>query len=447
MAFTTGLNNYNTTKWLVNPTAGLGTHTTISSALTSASSGDDIYIMPGPYTENLTLKAGVNLIAYNTDALSGTVNITGKLSASFSGTCNITGVELTTNSAFLLELTGANATIVNIFDSYLNCSNNTGISSTGSNSSAQVNVYDSSGNLGTTGIGLFACTNGSLALYRFVLNNSGSSVTANTFSGVTCSINQSYMGNGITTSGSTAFLVCRNSFFEVGNQTPITSNSTVSGVCTTLFDSYFSCGNATPFVVGASSLIQCTGCTTFTTSATCCSGSGTFKYGNLVQANTVGTLSATTLVAFGTIGNQTSTAPSAGYIGEVLSAANTTGTSALVSATITNVTSVTLTPGIWDITGTVNFIGTGNNTSTYAAMGIATANNSLSPADSFGAGIGMLQNQISGAVVTNSSNCNLLCGPGRLSVSANTTYYLNCQLTASVINCKGYGVIRAVRVA
>ena len=158
MAFTTGVNNYNTTKWLVNPTAGLGTHTTIATALTAASSGDDIYIMPGTYTENPTLKAGVNLIAYNTDSPSGQVIINGKCSASFSGTCNLTGIQLQTNSDNLLSLTGANATIVNLFNCYFNCLNNTGISSTGSNSSAQVNIYTCSGGLGTTGIGYWSVT-------------------------------------------------------------------------------------------------------------------------------------------------------------------------------------------------------------------------------------------------------------------------------------------------
>jgi len=449
MAFTTGLNNYNTTKWLVNPTAGLGTHTTIASALTSASSGDDIYIMPATYTENLTLKAGVNLIAYNTDSQNGPVTIIGKCSASFSGTANITGMRLQTNSAFLLELTGANVTIVNIFNCDLKCANNTGISSTGSNSSAQINCYQCTGSLDTTGIALYACTNGTLGLYEFVLNNPGGSTTANTFSGLVLTHKYCYMGNGTTTSGSTATFLAQHSYYELStsNATVVTSNSTAANNATILFACYLASGSAVPMVVGSGSTLQCTACTTFSTNSACVTGAGTFKYGTLIQASTQGTLSATTLNGYGLVANQTGNAPTAGYIGEVLSASNTTGTSALVSATITNVSSVTLTPGIWDVAGIVDFIGTGANTVTYIAMAIATANNSLTPADNFGSGIGMLQNQISGAVVTGTTNANLACGPGRIYVTANTTYYLNCQMNASIINCKGYGVIRAVRVA
>lgn len=449
MAFTTGLNNYNTTKWLVNATAGLGTHTTIATALTSASSGDDIYIMPGTYTENLTLKAGVNLIAYNTDSSNGTVTIIGKCSASFTGTANITGIRLQTNSAFLLELTGANVTVVNLYNCDLKCANNTGISSTGSNSSAQINCYQCTGSLDTTGIALYACTNGTLGLYEFVLNNPGGSTTANTFSGLVLTHKYCYMGNGTTTSGSTATFLAQHCYYELSasNATVVTSNSTSANNSTVLFNCYLASGSAVPMVVGSGSTIQCTGCTTFSSNSACITGAGTFNYGTLIQASTQGTISATTKSGFGTIANPTANAPTAGYIGEVLSASNTTGT-AFSSGTIANISSVTLTPGIWDITGTLNFIPTGTMaTNSYTGMAIATANNTLTPADDFGSGIGMLQCQTSAAVVVTATGCNLLCGPGRLYVSANTTYYLNGKITAGTTNCKGYGVIRAVRVA
>jgi pectin methylesterase-like acyl-CoA thioesterase len=65
MTFTHALstNNYGPAKFIVSSSAANGTHTTIAAALTSASTGDTIFIRPGTYTENLTLKAGVNLTA------------------------------------------------------------------------------------------------------------------------------------------------------------------------------------------------------------------------------------------------------------------------------------------------------------------------------------------------------------------------------------------------
>ena len=49
-------NLFGTARFIVNPTAGLGNYTTIQAAITAASAGDTIFIMPAVYTENLTLK-------------------------------------------------------------------------------------------------------------------------------------------------------------------------------------------------------------------------------------------------------------------------------------------------------------------------------------------------------------------------------------------------------
>ena len=93
-------NTFCTAKWIVSPTATDGTHTTIAAALTAASSGDTIFIRPGTYTENLTLKAGVNLAAYDCDAFSGQVTISGKCSFSAAGQVDISGIRLQTNGDF-----------------------------------------------------------------------------------------------------------------------------------------------------------------------------------------------------------------------------------------------------------------------------------------------------------------------------------------------------------
>jgi hypothetical protein len=449
MAVTTGDNNFNTTKWIVNKTAGLGTHTTIASALTSASSGDDIYIMPGTYTESPGLKAGVNLIAYNTDGYSGTVIIKGTCTAGFNGTANITGCQLQTNTINVLSLTGANATVVNLINCYINCTNQTGISSTGSNSVATISLYNCTGNLGTTGIAYFSVTNGTLALYQCVFNNSGNSTTANTFSGLSLTYKKCYIGNGTTTSGSTAVFLSDTNYYATSatNATAITSNSTVASQSTISLNDYFSTGSATPIVVGASSTIFVTNATTYSSSATLVSGAGTFTYGGLVQSQTVGTLSATTLVSCGTIGNQTSTAPAAGYIGEVIQAANTSGTTITPTATVINISSITLTPGIWDISGNLYFNPTGANIYTFLEAFIATTSNGSTPADNFGASVGMLLSALAVSVTTSTLTTTLKIGPGRLSVSVNTTYYLNAYMNATTLNMSGAGVIRAVRVA
>src|SRR5690242_8473255 len=111
-------NTFTTAKWIVSATASDGTHTTIGAALTSASSGDTIFIRPGTYTENLTLKAGVNLTAYTCDALTPNVTISGTCTFTAAGTVSISGIRLQTNSAALLAVTGSAASIVNLDNCY-----------------------------------------------------------------------------------------------------------------------------------------------------------------------------------------------------------------------------------------------------------------------------------------------------------------------------------------
>ncbi len=109
-------NTFGCAKWIVSSDATQGTHTTIAAAITSASSGDTIFIRTGTYTENLTLKAGVNLTAYGCDglstnagaALSTNVTIVGSLTASYTGAVTISGVQLKTNGAAAVITSGSN---------------------------------------------------------------------------------------------------------------------------------------------------------------------------------------------------------------------------------------------------------------------------------------------------------------------------------------------------
>ena len=80
--------NYSTACSHIVDANGSGDFTTIAAALTAASSGQTIFIRPGTYTENPTLKAGVNLSTFPSDATSGTVIIKGKCTLS-TGTVEI----------------------------------------------------------------------------------------------------------------------------------------------------------------------------------------------------------------------------------------------------------------------------------------------------------------------------------------------------------------------
>ena len=206
MTYKTADNNFGTAKWIVDSTAGQGTHTTIASALTSASSGDTIFIRPGSYTEDLTLKAGVNLSAYDCDAITPNVTIVGKCTHNTAGTLTCSGIRFQTNSDYCIVNSGSSASILNLVDCYINGSNSSPISFTSSSSSAQVNLFKCRGDLGTTGIKFFDQTSaGTLKIEYSRFDNSGSSTTASTASAGNTNFHFSIILFAITTSSTNTF--------------------------------------------------------------------------------------------------------------------------------------------------------------------------------------------------------------------------------------------------
>lgn len=213
MTFTHALatNNYGPAVFIVDSNAANGTHTTIQAAITAASSGNTVFVRPGTYTENLTLKAGVNLTAYTGDgSLNSTsaVIILGKATLTAAGTVNISGIQLKTNSDFYLAVTGSADSIVNLESCYLNASNNTGISYTTSGTGSKIIAFNCYGDVGTTGIAPFASSGaGSITFNQCNITNSGGSSTACTCSAGTASLSNSNFSSPITTS-STGGILC-----------------------------------------------------------------------------------------------------------------------------------------------------------------------------------------------------------------------------------------------
>ncbi len=135
-------------------------------------------------------------------------------------------------------------------------------------------------------------------------------------------------------------------------------------------------------------------------------------------------------------GNNTNTAPPAGFIGEQI-----IGTATGVSVTNNSpktITSITLTPGIWDVSGMMDFGGT--LTGTACACGIATVTNSTTgwTAAVNSTGIPLTPNAV--------SNLGLSIVNSRILVSANTTYFWTALALFSVGTLTVGGRLSGVRV-
>ena len=207
MTHITPVNAYGTAKWIVSATPSQGTHTTITAAVTAASAGDTIFIRDGTYIENVTLKPSVNICCFSSNGTgnaSGNVIINGTLTLSVAGSVSISGIELQTNSAPILVVSGSGVSQVNLTQCFFNCTNNTAISFTNSNASSEISIGYCSGNLATTGIAFYSSSSpGDISIYYTDVFNTGNSTTASnnssgvvfyTFSGVNYSITTSSTG-------------------------------------------------------------------------------------------------------------------------------------------------------------------------------------------------------------------------------------------------------------
>lgn len=290
---TIGINPYNCAKWIVDPSSNIGTHTNITAALNSANSGDTIFVRPGTYTEDLTLKAGVNITAFTGDGslnATGHVIIVGKCTFTTAGTVTLSGIQLQTNSDFVLAVTGSAASIVNINDCYLNCTNNTGISIT-SSGGASVNMVNSKLNLGTTGIAYFAVSAGSLIVRFCDFANSGGSSTASTASG--SSVIQLFycLFLSIITTSNTASLGCVDCYMGFSGSTALTINGTGTNAiekCIVIS------GTASAISIGAGAGCQVTTCEISSSNTNAITGAGTINYGAVTFSSSSSTINTTT---------------------------------------------------------------------------------------------------------------------------------------------------------
>lgn len=285
MTLVTNDNRYTEAKWIVDASLGRGTHQTIAAAIAEATSGDTIFIRPGTYTENLTLKAGVNLCAFGGDQV--TTIIVGKLSASYSGTVEVYGLGLQTNADYIAEITGANSTVLNFRRCLLSLEDNTGFSDTGSGSSS-FRFESCTINANTTGIGYFASTNGVLFLTNCIMNNLGGGTTASTFSGTGVFIRWCFLGLPVTVSG-TAKIEALASQWDTTNATALNIDSTATGNIVNYC--YLNTGTATPIAIGTGATLTTPVVNLRHSNATAVSGLGTLVHGTINQSSTVGAIS------------------------------------------------------------------------------------------------------------------------------------------------------------
>jgi hypothetical protein len=262
------INSYGTAIWVVNPTAGVGTHQTVAAAIASASSGDIIFITQGTYNVGtVTLKSGVSFIAYGPSdvTLVGTFIDNGvTVNARFSN------IGFQTNAANILTLTDASSSIV--FDNCdLQCSNAVGLSDT---AGCTVSLLDCTGNV-AAGQALYSGSGVYLSNGCYISGNT--IIASNTTGGASftdCSI-----GFPISISSSGSFNIYESVFDTSSvNTTSIINNGNQGSA---IYNSRISSGTASALTGSASSITTMSLCVITTTNVSAISSSGTVIYSGL----------------------------------------------------------------------------------------------------------------------------------------------------------------------
>lgn len=139
-------------------------------------------------------------------------------------------------------------------------------------------------------------------------------------------------------------------------------------------------------------------------------------------------------------GNNTNTAPPAGFIGEQIRSFVNSGSPVSLSTTVcSNITSISLTAGIWDISAVIKFTANAATSITLFQYGISPTSATM---DNFGDDCG------------SDSHATAIIGYGptrcipayRVTLSGTTTYYLVALGTFTVNTLTAYGRISATRV-
>jgi len=276
-------NTFGVAKWVVSPDATQGTHTTIASAIASASSGDTIYLRDGTYTENLTLKAGVNICSFASSAFgasSAQVIIIGNLTFSVAGSINISGVAIQTNGSYAITMAGSGASSLRFIQCGIIASNNTAILYSTSNSSASLTFI----NCSFTVIDPFAMwsmtSTGNLNITRCQVGSVSTLVSSNS-AGVV-SIYNSVIGGGIQSTGAGGVNVVNSDIVAGGTTIPLDFQGT--GTASVNVSSINS-GTGACINIGAGVSCQASTCELNTSAANSITGSGNLFYSGLNLTN------------------------------------------------------------------------------------------------------------------------------------------------------------------
>jgi|GEM_PF-1916217 len=409
-------------------------------AAVAATGKQTVFVQNGTYTENITLTPGVDITAFGSDfSINGTGNviISGTLTLTTAGSVTISGIQLQTNSAALLAVTGVSASVVNLNSCFLNITNSTAIIYSSSNASSAINIYNCSGNIGTVGIGIYTNTSGgTLVFSKTSISNSGLSITASTSSGATTQFYFCAFNSAFSTSSSAQMSIFKSVIdLSAINTTVLTTAGTGT---TTISHCYFASGTASTLSVGAGTFVNVTLCTINSSNTNAITGLGTATLINMNFTGPSHQANVSTQSGGAVNGLTQGSAPSAGMIGEQIK--GTASAISLTSSITKTITSISLTPGIWDLVGQSRCSYSAISATGSYIVSISTTTNVL------GSGSADALMDLQNVALQAGSILSSTIAGFRVTINTTTSYFLVCVAVFSAGTANADGRISATRV-
>ena len=266
-------------KLIVNSVADAGGNfLTVPAAMTAASDGDTIFVMPGVNgvynVGGMAWKAGVNICAFAADAMTPNVTLSGQIIATFEGFASMSGIHLSNETGACINMSGTANTRINLVNCRVDCSG-TEFSILNSNPNAAVNLLWCRGDI--SGIkSWFNFSAGGINFVDSFFFNGVSSTQPSLISAGAVNITNTSFFSGITTSG-TASIGGDHSIFITPDIPCITCNGAVS--TNILNNCRLESLNATSLIIGAGSTIAVNNTSMQSGNTDVISGAGTLKYG------------------------------------------------------------------------------------------------------------------------------------------------------------------------
>ncbi len=296
MAYThaTSINKFGVDGLVVATDPANGSHTTLAGALADAVSGQTVFLRDS-VVENVTIPPGVNIAGWSGSSLNVS-SVSGTITMTSAGTSTISGLRLVTNSAALIAVTGNAASILNVNNCYLDCTNNTGITYSSSSASSEINIFNCKGDLGTTGIGLYAHTStGKMRLEQSRIKNTGGSTTASNNSAGEMTFSYSGVFFPVTTSSTGS---CSFNFSSIDTSAQNTTSFTTAGnASNNFYNSLGTSGSASTLSIGTGTSLNVFCASIISSNTNAITGAGTINITGPISFTTSNIINTSTQTA------------------------------------------------------------------------------------------------------------------------------------------------------